>query len=518
MNEFRAAMVMQYVNKGRKVIPLQGKVRITKQGDVIDMTKYDYDVYNVGLLTGSDNNLIVVDCDGEEAEVKYKELGLPETLISKTPHGYHHFFAIPKDMVVKNAQDIMRTKDKGFAIDIRGEGGYVAIPPSDGYGWHNNARIALFPPKLGDLLMDTAPKSGIATLTKGAPKGERHTAAMTLAGTLLKKGIRDSVYYDLMRGWNQLNDPPLDEQELIDILNRIRNSEETKGVANDGVFSPMTHMATYKRYLSAKSEVKEPCIKTGFPALDSMIWGLNPGELHVVMADSNVGKTALMLYMAFHNAKAGKRVLYFSTESSRHSVLNRVFSTNYGIMAKSFRTGLFTEQESSLLNEQAYKEIEQYPFYVCDKPEPGMKDIQELTQKYNPDVLFVDYFQRCCFTGENWVEYKKAAIQFKNIAREHNIPVVVASQVNSPQKFRDFKTGKITQNEIDSGDGRSSKTIKHEADIVIVLNKKKSDVGDEFISLRVDKSRDTEKGNLYFKFISEYLRFEQCQEIDYKSL
>lgn len=68
---------------------------------------------------------------------------LPRTVISETPRGgRHHFFAMPlgpdgKPMKVANRAGLT---GKGSRVDVRGDGGYVIVPPStreDGrsYGW-----------------------------------------------------------------------------------------------------------------------------------------------------------------------------------------------------------------------------------------------------------------------------------------------------------------------------------------------------------------------------------------------
>ena len=53
-----------------------------------------------------------------------------DTLCSITPSkGMHYFFKYPKDGIGSNAGIV------GKGIDIRGDGGYVVLPPSPGYHW-----------------------------------------------------------------------------------------------------------------------------------------------------------------------------------------------------------------------------------------------------------------------------------------------------------------------------------------------------------------------------------------------
>lgn len=86
---------------------------------------------NIGVPTGIDNGVFVVDVDGDEGKAslahwKEKGLVLPRTLTSETGSGgLHLFFKYPAQGRVKNS--VSRIAHK---IDIRGDGGFVVAPPS----------------------------------------------------------------------------------------------------------------------------------------------------------------------------------------------------------------------------------------------------------------------------------------------------------------------------------------------------------------------------------------------------
>lgn len=78
---------------------------------------------NVGIATGAQSGCIVVDMDNPAAIGEAYELGLPETLMARTPRGMHAFFKHPGERVSNSAQ----LRD---GIDLRGDGGYVVAPGS----------------------------------------------------------------------------------------------------------------------------------------------------------------------------------------------------------------------------------------------------------------------------------------------------------------------------------------------------------------------------------------------------
>lgn len=84
---------------------------------------------NLGVATGSESGIFVVDIDGIIGEESLTKLEsehrkLPKTLTSITGRGRHLIFKYPTKKVYN------RTSALGKCLDIRGEGGYCVFPPS----------------------------------------------------------------------------------------------------------------------------------------------------------------------------------------------------------------------------------------------------------------------------------------------------------------------------------------------------------------------------------------------------
>ena len=85
--------------------------------------------YNVAVATGPVSKVFVLDVDGPDAEASLRKLeaqhgALPETVESITPRGRHIFFRCENGVVRNSAGAIAP------GLDIRGDGGYVVLPPS----------------------------------------------------------------------------------------------------------------------------------------------------------------------------------------------------------------------------------------------------------------------------------------------------------------------------------------------------------------------------------------------------
>ena len=119
---------------------------------------------NVGVPTGERSGLLILDVDprdgGSEslAELERARGPLPETAKARTGGGgMHIFFAYPVGGEVRSS-----TGRLGPGLDVRGEGGYVVVPPSrtqSAYEWLDRVPLAA-PAWLLGCLRDQPSRSG----------------------------------------------------------------------------------------------------------------------------------------------------------------------------------------------------------------------------------------------------------------------------------------------------------------------------------------------------------------------
>ncbi len=187
---------------------------------------------NVAALTGKPPggkySLVVLDCDSSErfyevAAVITSKLGVADildfTLVSQTGRGYHILLWVKAP--VKSA--------KFPNLDIKGEGGYILVPPSI----HPNGMPYKFlNPKVPISVIDSLSDIGIdlerkpqgqigdkpnwisEVLQHGADEGRRNDTCFRLAGYFKERQPRD-ITTQILLDWNQKNRPPLSEKEVI---------------------------------------------------------------------------------------------------------------------------------------------------------------------------------------------------------------------------------------------------------------------------------------------------------------
>src|SRR5215472_248838 len=90
---------------------------------------------NIGMATGKRSGIVVLDIDDDEgkygsstlADLEHQHTPLPVTLTCVTGGGRHLYFIHP-GCTVKSTSGVV-----GSGLDVRGDGGYVILPPSAHY-------------------------------------------------------------------------------------------------------------------------------------------------------------------------------------------------------------------------------------------------------------------------------------------------------------------------------------------------------------------------------------------------
>lgn len=172
---------------------------------------------DLAVVTGRISGVAVVDIDvGRGGDAEKWLAQRPTSLVTDTRRGgVHCWYSIPRDgsVLVRNSVDTI-----GPGIDVRGEGGYVLAPPSEGYKWRSDGDMSSWhdlevpPHEFRDRI--TSSEHWIERALRGVGHGERNHVCARLAGYFISKGSPPDVVTQQLIAWNRLNDPPLPDSEI----------------------------------------------------------------------------------------------------------------------------------------------------------------------------------------------------------------------------------------------------------------------------------------------------------------
>lgn len=273
------------------------------------------------------------------------------------------------------------------------------------------------------------------------------------------------------------------ERHLLDALAAVR-TENVAGAAvhcaaalEDDAASSVESFSlaegVERAYLRATSTDQIGLVPTGIRAVDEAIAGLGPGDLAIVGADTNVGKSSLALTMG-EKLGAQKLLLgYISIEDPRQLIEDRLLSRFSRVSGHAIRA-----------KQLSYEDHERIAHAVATTRQAGptagfitscipgatdsdvVREMARLVRVMHCDVVFVDYAQAitCSTKTENTrLEVRTIASRIKAAASRLGIPVWLASQL-TVERGEGKEPGKH--------DLRDSRDLAHLAELVIVLWRK----------------------------------------------
>lgn len=216
----------------------------TKDADTIRHWWTRWPWANVGIATGQASGFWVLDVDPDKGggeslrELEAEHGRLPDTVEAITGGGGRHLLFRWPGWRVGNKVTLAP------GLDVRGDGGYVAVAPSlhesgRRYEWEVSSRpdevpIAAAPTWLLALLDAGGGKWGGATppdewrrlAAFGVAEGARNNTIARFAGHLLRRGVDPYVTALLLLALNEARfKPPLDAAEVLRTVNSIAKAE-----------------------------------------------------------------------------------------------------------------------------------------------------------------------------------------------------------------------------------------------------------------------------------------------------
>ena len=273
------------------------------------------------------------------------------------------------------------------------------------------------------------------------------------------------------------------ERHLLDALAAVR-SENSAGAAvhcaaaleDDAALTVESFSlaeAVERAYFRATQQQEGGLVPTGIAAVDDAISGLGPGDLAIVGADTNVGKSSLALTMGEKLGARGLLLGYISIEDPRHLIEDRLLSRFSRVSGNAIRArNLSWEEHERLANAVQTTRAAGPKAGFITSCIPGatesdvVREMARLVRVMHCDVVFVDYAQAvaCSTKVENTrLEVRTIAARIKAAASRLGIPVWLASQL-TVERGEGREPGKH--------DLRDSRDLAHLAELVIVLWRK----------------------------------------------
>jgi replicative DNA helicase len=306
------------------------------------------------------------------------------------------------------------------------------------------------------------------------PAGAAHYARIVAQAALLRRLI--SAAADIMElGYSSPDDPESVADEAEQRIYDVARREDRDQVADIGqlVDQAMDDLESIQN-----REAQFAGIPTGFRDLDSLLSGLQEGNLIVVAARPGVGKSSLVTNLARNVAvDAASPVALFSLEMSRWEIGMRLLCSEARVPWDRIRNKRVGGDDWSNIVQAAGK-LTDAPMAIVDAGNVTIVDIRArarrlATRKQGLGLIIVDYLQLMSSPNRRidnrQQEIAEISRSLKLLAKELHIPVIAVSQLNRDPERRQDKRPQLS-------DLRESGAIEQDADVVMFIHRDDTDV------------------------------------------
>ena len=238
----------------------------------------------------------------------------------------------------------------------------------------------------------------------------------------------------------------------------------------------------------------------GIESLDRDLY-VSGGQFGVIAADSSVGKTALALQFAYHMAADGHRVGFFSLETPKENLEDRLLAQYQvaGIPLPSTKRKKLTEEDLRAAGEAGMRSDQIYLRILRNYE--TLERIRAKTIQRRFDVIYIDYVQLIDAPGrERWDIVTNISMGLHRMAQQLGITVIGLSQITPAVKGQKAPT---------KDDLRESRQLKQDADFILLLYPyTEDDAKPNERVLEIAKNKDGRCARLRMDFIPEHMSFQ----------
>lgn len=241
----------------------------------------------------------------------------------------------------------------------------------------------------------------------------------------------------------------------------------------------------------------------GIKALNSKLH-ISKGRFIVLGADSSVGKTAFALQLAYHMAESGKRVGFFSYETSLEDAADRVIANSATMMLSKIKAKLITDHEAARGAAEGERSAS-IQLTVIEAAGDTVAELRAETLCRGFDVIFIDYVQLVPAAREQRSRYEtvtEVSMALHTMAQRLGVTVIALSQVTPPEPDSKGKRRQLRKEDL-----RESRQLIQDAEAILVMDLDKPGDRNSDRILILDKNKDGPLGKARLKFEPEYMRF-----------
>jgi replicative DNA helicase len=262
-------------------------------------------------------------------------------------------------------------------------------------------------------------------------------------------------------------------------------------------------------------------VPSGFNDLDKILGGFDNSDLIVIGSRPSMGKTAMLISMALNIAKYQIPVMICSLEMARAQIVDKLISNVAEIESYRLKNGQLNNSECERVI-SIIDTIKDYPIFIDDAPNPNIElfcgNMKDFVKTHGVKAVLIDYLQLFSTQTKYKNRYEEISLctrELKRLAKELNLPIIVASQVNRNVEHRQVES--VRDKAPQMYDLRDSGTICDDANVVLLLHRPEyylhnyEDDIRGLAELNIAKNHMGRTATIRLRFNPKFCKFENLQ-------
>ena len=240
----------------------------------------------------------------------------------------------------------------------------------------------------------------------------------------------------------------MDENQQMEVMDAIKYNHALQAARQVGMTKTVTFGDMYEVAIERQKHFnKYEGFGCGLPYFDEATMGFRGGELIIIAAPSNFGKTMVAMNIGAHlAANTLKKVVMITMEMTPAEVSTRLYN----------------------MVDQADHDSLKDNFVIQTELSVSAEHVRAIVKKHKPDILIIDHLGFLAKQepgAEERQQIDTAMAKIKRLAINENIPIIMISHVS---KTRSGGSGEATVQDL-----KGSSAIEQDSDMVFMINKPK---------------------------------------------
>lgn len=224
---------------------------------------------------------------------------------------------------------------------------------------------------------------------------------------------------------------------VTEVVRRMHHATASMAVTQDTSTLLAEFANVMEDYAVAAASPGVQGITLGWPELDEITGGLEPGDVGVMAGRPGMGKSYLICHAALQAWLSDHPIVLVTNEMTARQIARRILAMYSGVNPSNLRRGQLSRWAQDVVVQRMNEARNAPPFYLISGDfKKSVPAVDAAIQEFNPDIVYIDasYLMRPSDAGQGgrkqWELLSAVGREIKDMAQSRSVPILHTVQFN----------------------------------------------------------------------------------------